>query len=202
MVTEGGFINVTDAGLTRRDQTKLSWNHEEADTGLILYACVAADRGYERVLVICRDTDVLLILVDFMSVVEVWMIAGIAKKRKSYQVYEVSQWLTQPVSTSYSVSMHWQALTLLQASVVMGRSPAGKHCRTTHFLSGLEMLPRTRDAMGLYAIRVNYQANIWLQAKKEHIDVPPLFATTAWKREAESLWQYSGQDLLYLRGLH
>ena len=71
MVKGGGFINATDARSARRDQSKLSGKHEDVNTGLILHACEAADRGYERVLVICRNTDVLLFLVNFMSVVEV-----------------------------------------------------------------------------------------------------------------------------------
>ena len=45
MVTGGGFINATDATSTRRDQTKLSGNHEEAQTRLILHAEGAANRG-------------------------------------------------------------------------------------------------------------------------------------------------------------
>jgi len=93
----GGFINTTDTRSTRRDQTKLSRNHEEADTRLILHASEATDRGWERVLVICRDTYVLLLLVQFMPAVEVWMVAGIARKRKCYPLNEVSQRLTQPV---------------------------------------------------------------------------------------------------------
>jgi len=71
MVTGGGFINATDAKSTRKDQTKLSGTHEEADMRLILHAYEAADRGYEQLLVICRDTGVLLLVVHFMSVVEV-----------------------------------------------------------------------------------------------------------------------------------
>ena len=65
-------------------------NYEEADTRLILHAYEAADRRYERVLAICRDTDVLLLLVHFMSVVEVWMIAGTVMKRKCNPIQEVS----------------------------------------------------------------------------------------------------------------
>ena len=71
MMTRGGSINAIDARSMRLYRTKLSGNHEEGDTRLILHACEAADRGYERVLVICRDTDVLLLLVHSMSVVEV-----------------------------------------------------------------------------------------------------------------------------------
>jgi len=49
------------------------------------------------------------------------------------------------------------------------------------------MLPPTRHAMELHAIRANYQATICLQANKEHIDVPSPVATTAWKKDAESM---------------
>ena len=44
------------------------------------------------------------------------------------------------------------------------------------------MFRPTRDA-----ISANYQAKIWLQANKEQIDVPPLVATTTWKRDTVSL---------------
>ena len=71
MVTGGRFINAIDASSTRRDKNKLSGNHEESDTRLILHACEAADREHERVLVICRDTDTSLLLVHLVSVVEV-----------------------------------------------------------------------------------------------------------------------------------
>jgi len=40
-------------------------------------------------------------------------------------------------------------------------------------MSGLEMLPPTRDAMELHAQRANYQAKNWLQTNKEHVDFQP-----------------------------
>ena len=53
-------------------------------------------------LVISRDTDVLLLLVHSMLTkpVEVWMISGTAKTRKCYPVHEASQRLTQSVKTN------------------------------------------------------------------------------------------------------
>jgi len=72
-------MNTTDARATIRDQTKLSGHHKEADTQLILHACEAANRGYELGLVISRDTYVLLLLVHFMHVDEVWMTASKVK---------------------------------------------------------------------------------------------------------------------------
>ena len=52
---------------------------------------------------------------------------------------------------------------------------------------GLEMLPPTRDALELHSARANYQAKIWLQADKEHIDVSPPIDTAAWKKVSECL---------------
>ena len=49
------------------------------------------------------------------------------------------------------------------------------------------MLPPTRDALNLHAIRINYQAKIWLQANKEYVDVLPIVVTTVWKRDAACL---------------
>jgi len=108
MVPGGRFINPTNAKSTSRDQTKFSGNHKEVDMRLILHGCEATDRGSERVLVICRDTYVLLLLVHFMPVVQMWVIDGTAKKRLCYPVHELSQLLTQPVRDNL---LSFQALT-------------------------------------------------------------------------------------------
>ena len=62
--------------------------------------------------VICRDTDVHLILVHFISVVGVWINAGTAKKRKYIQYIRYLRKLHSLWGTPYSASMHWQAVTL------------------------------------------------------------------------------------------
>ena len=61
-------------------------------------------------LVINRDTDVLLLLVHFMPTkpVDVWIISGMAKSRKCYPVHEASQRLTQSVKT---ILLSFHALT-------------------------------------------------------------------------------------------
>ena len=89
MVTEDEFINATGARSTRRDQPKIPNILEEVDIRLKLHACEAVDSGYELMLVISRDTDVLLLLVQLMSVVQLWMIAGTAQKRKCYPVHNL-----------------------------------------------------------------------------------------------------------------
>ena len=66
MVTGGGIANATDARSTRRDNVRLHGSYEEADTRLILHSCEVVHEGYERVVVICSDTEVMLLLLHFM----------------------------------------------------------------------------------------------------------------------------------------
>ena len=82
LVTGGGFSSPTDARSTRRQTVHLHSNHEEADTRLILHSCEAASEGYERLVLRCSDTDVLLLLFYFMPtrVDEVWMVSGTSTK--------------------------------------------------------------------------------------------------------------------------
>ena len=77
----GGLSDATDARSTR-SEVKLQGNHKEANTRLIFHPCEAANEGIKRVLVICRDVDVMLLLVHFISAqtAKVWMISGKAKK--------------------------------------------------------------------------------------------------------------------------
>ena len=72
---------------------------EKADTRLILHSCEAVSESYERILVICSDTDVLLLLLHFMPsrAAQVWMISGTAKNRKCYLLHSICDKLSQPV---------------------------------------------------------------------------------------------------------
>ena len=65
----------------RRQTVKLNVNHKEADRRLILCVCEAVSEGYKRLIAICSDTDVLLLLLHFMpsKADKVWMTAGKAK---------------------------------------------------------------------------------------------------------------------------
>jgi hypothetical protein len=99
LVTGGGFADATDVCSTRREDVRLRGDHEEADTRLILHSCEAINSGYKRLLVICQDTDVMLLLVHFTALkdVEVWMISGTAKNRKCFPIHSVSAKLSTPV---------------------------------------------------------------------------------------------------------
>ena len=73
------------------DLTPLSANHEEADTRIVLHAADATRRGYERMIVCCKDTDVLLLLCVFCNYVskEVWMKAGTKKRPKMTRIHDI-----------------------------------------------------------------------------------------------------------------
>ena len=92
LVTGGGFAELRKAQSTVRGHVQdLSANHEEADTRLVLHSKEAIiQQKYDRVEVMCRDTDVLLLLMHFCShlhEVEVWMVSGTSKQRKCYPVH-------------------------------------------------------------------------------------------------------------------
>lgn len=99
LVTGGGYSTAEDAKSTKRTELSLNANHEEADTRLILHALEAVRQGSQRIVIICRDTDVLVLLVHFLSqkAVETWMVSGTSKNRKCYPVHEISNRLDQSV---------------------------------------------------------------------------------------------------------
>ena len=99
LVTGGGFSSPTDARSTRRQTVHLHGNHEEVDTRLILHSCEAANEGYERLVLRCSDTDVLLILCYFMParVAEVLMVSGTSTQQKFYPVHTRSNQFSQSV---------------------------------------------------------------------------------------------------------
>ena len=99
LVTGGEFSCATHVRSTRRSEVKLQGNHEETDTRLVLHSCEALNQGYKRVLVICRDADVMLLLVHFIptQTADVWMISGTGKKRKCYPIHALSERLAKPL---------------------------------------------------------------------------------------------------------
>ena len=101
LISAGGFRDPQKAESTiRSDLPPLYCNYEEADTRIILHACDAVQCGVNRVLVNCRDTDVLLLLLHFLGDlenVETWMIGGTARRRKVYPIHHIAQQLAPQV---------------------------------------------------------------------------------------------------------
>ena len=65
LVVSRGFreiLNVWSSSASRESLQELFSDHEEADTRIVLHARDAAVRSYHQVNVLCRDTDVLVLL--------------------------------------------------------------------------------------------------------------------------------------------
>ena len=153
-------------------------------------------------LVICRDTDVMLLLVHFIptQTAEVWMISGTAKKRKCYPIHALSDRLAKPLRDNLLGFHAFTGCDTTSAFSGHGKQ-SGKlfridpnqtvdNARLQLFGKGklgLEMLPPTRDALELHTARANYQAKIWLQADQEHIDIPSPTDISAWMMESDCL---------------
>lgn len=93
IVTAGGFTEIQSAASsTGRDIKLLQATHEEADTRVILHALDAARQPYERTLIVCRDTDVLVLLIHFQQQLtnEIWFQSGTAKQRKYVAVHDIT----------------------------------------------------------------------------------------------------------------
>ena len=90
LVLGGGFENILEVWSSKeRNIENLKSSHEEADTRLILHANDAYMNGYQRVVIRCRDTDVLVLAIGFVSQLspEVWICAGTANKRQYIPVH-------------------------------------------------------------------------------------------------------------------
>ncbi len=90
IITAGGFEDVRDANSsTGREISALHADHEEADTRIVLHAVEARTQQFQRTIVACRDTDVLVLLLNFKNLLtnEVWFQSGTSKKRKFIAVH-------------------------------------------------------------------------------------------------------------------
>ena len=66
---------------------------EEADTLIIIHAKHAINTHFGRIIMKCRDTDVLLLLIQHVGsmYVETWMTSGTSKAMKCYPVHEIAR---------------------------------------------------------------------------------------------------------------
>ena len=84
-----------------RPLPSLDSNHEEADTSLILHALDGAGKGFQRIVLQCRDTGVLLLLIYFLgnhpSRPEVWLKSGTARQMQHYPVHDIAKELPAEV---------------------------------------------------------------------------------------------------------
>ncbi|XP_044169787.1 uncharacterized protein LOC122953855 [Acropora millepora] len=92
LVVSGGFKEVRRSwSSVREDLQGLSSSQEEAGTRIVLHARDATLSGYKQVNVICRDTDVLVLLLAHKHNLcdEVWMFSGTSRKKRFIPVHRI-----------------------------------------------------------------------------------------------------------------
>lgn len=92
MVVGGGFDEIDKVtSSSGRDVTNLHATHEEADTRIILHAKDACNKGFQRTIVVCQDTDVLVLLTSCVKDLskEVWMKTGKAKQPNYIAIHDI-----------------------------------------------------------------------------------------------------------------
>ena len=92
LVLSGGFNDPMKVwSSTDRHLAGLASDHEEADTRILLHARDATIRGYQQINVVCRDTDVLVLLVAHLPNLspDVWMFTGTAKRKLYVPVHQI-----------------------------------------------------------------------------------------------------------------
>jgi len=98
--------------------------------------------------------------------------------------------------TPYSVSTRWQALTLLQPSVVIGRSPFGKHSRSP--LISLAEFAMLKSSYQLQSMCITYMVHLNTQPTTMQdcncLVRPIREALQLHAMPANCIWQHSGQD--------
>ena len=95
LVVSGGFndiLKVWSSDMSREDLRGLASNHEEADTRIVLHARDATVRGYSQVNVLCRDTDVLILLLAHREDLcqDIWMFSGTSKRKRYIPVHKIT----------------------------------------------------------------------------------------------------------------
>ena len=76
---------------TDRSLAGLRSDHGEANTCIVLHAKDATIRGFQQINVICRDTDVLVLLLAHLPSLSpaVWMFTGTAKRKLYVPVHQI-----------------------------------------------------------------------------------------------------------------
>ena len=94
LVLSGGFSDILQVWSSddTKDLSRLASNHEEANTRIVLHARDATLHGYQQINVVCRDTDVLVLLLAHRELLcpVIWMFSGTTKRKRHIPVHSIS----------------------------------------------------------------------------------------------------------------
>ena len=68
------------------------YNHEEFDTRVMLHAVNAVSNGYERILIVANDTDIIVLGISFFSDIgadKLWVSFGIGNKLRNISIHDI-----------------------------------------------------------------------------------------------------------------
>lgn len=108
LISRSGFNDSQDPQFTLRGKiTNPALSFEEANTRLIFHLLMTIKSNNNRVLVVCKDIYVLLLLLYFLgrNEVETWMVSVSARQRKCCPVSQDAQILPADVR-KYMLSVH------------------------------------------------------------------------------------------------
>lgn len=150
IVTAGGFESERKVASTNQSilLTQLEASHEEADTRLILHA---VNSSAKKLFVLCRDTDVLLLLIYHFEKIkcnELWMIAGTSHSRKYIPIHTIYQKLAAPLRSNL---LAFHAVTGCDVtsffSGVTKKRAWNTYIKYPDLLGGLGKIPLTTSAL-------------------------------------------------------
>ena len=82
----------TDDPVVQSEHSLCPCNHEEFDTRVMLHAANAASQGYERILIIANDNDVIVLAISFFSEIgaeKLWVSFGMGKKLRYISIHNI-----------------------------------------------------------------------------------------------------------------
>ncbi len=92
VIVAAGFADIEDTRSSQgRDMRNLMSNHEEADTRIILHGIDAQQQGFNQLVVVCQDTDVLVLLTHFADKLcqEIWFKAGTTRQHRNIKIHSI-----------------------------------------------------------------------------------------------------------------
>lgn len=93
LVVGSGFPDPDNAQANSFDAEEWCVDHEEADTRIVIHAKHVINSQFGRIVVECRNTDVLLLLVYHVGSldIETWMESGTSKAKKCFPVHDIAR---------------------------------------------------------------------------------------------------------------
>ena len=177
LVISGGFkdtLKVWSSDTSRQDIRELASDQEEADIRIVLHARDAAARGYNQVNILCRDTDVLVLLLAHREQLrqEIWMFAGTLRQRRYIPVHRIplseekrKSLLAFHAITGCDTTSHFYGVGKASAWKVFEDVPTSWNTLEKKAKSVLTFLLKLKP---LYASSTIREHKKWKSTKKEH----------------------------------